>query len=86
MPLPPHTNPQTHKHQALNLLLPPVLNDYVFATDKRAGAARLIHEPPLFALGVPDSCAYVPGTHYCQIDVINVFVKWGVWFVLVWLV
>lgn len=49
----------------LNLLLPEVLRDVVFAQDKRKGIGELLHSPPLFALGVPDSCGYLPGMHYC---------------------
>ncbi len=64
--------------EGLNLLLPPVFRDVVMATDKRQGLADLIYTPPLTSLGQPDSCGYLPGMQYCHIDVIPVFVKWGV--------
>lgn len=63
--------------EALNLLLPPVLQDIAFAKDKRQGLGHFVYQTPLWSLGVPDSCGYI-GLNYCQIDAVPVMAKWGV--------
>jgi hypothetical protein len=63
--------------EGLNLILPPVLKDIAFATDKRVGMGEFLYQAPLWSLGVPDSCGYI-GLNYCQIDAVPVFAKWGV--------
>lgn len=63
--------------EGLNLLLPPVLKDLAFAKDKRKGLGDFVYEVPLWSLGDPDSCGYI-GLHYCTIDAVPVFAKWGV--------
>ena len=55
-----------------------MLQDLAFAKDKRQGLAHFIEQPPLWSLGVPDSCGYI-GLDYCQVDTVPIFAKWGVW-------
>lgn len=64
-------------NEGLSLLLPSVLQDLAFATDKRQGLGHFVHQVPLWSLGVPDSCGYLPGMHYCQVDAVPIFAKWG---------
>lgn len=67
----------THRLKGLNLLLPSVLEDLAFAKDKREGLGKFVYQTPLWSLGVPDSCGYID-MHYCQIDAVPIFAKWGV--------
>lgn len=69
--------------QGLSLLLPSVLQDLAFAKDKRQGLGHFVEQPPLWSLGVPDSCGYI-GLDYCQVDTVPIFAKWGVWCVCQW--
>lgn len=72
-----HPNGPNLHRQGLNLLLPSVLEDLAFAKDKRAGLGHFVHQVPLWSMGVPDSCGYI-GMHYCQVDAVPIFAKWGV--------
>lgn len=54
-----------------------MLEDLAFAKDKREGLGKFVYQTPLWSLGVPDSCGYID-MHYCQIDAVPIFAKWGV--------